>query len=123
MGNVTVQNGSSLTESGTLEENVTLKSIDGDWYYFNASGYIVTGWFADGGSWYYFESNGKMATGWKLVDGKWYYLESNGKMAANKWVNNVYYVKSNGVMATNEWVDQGRYYVGADGKWVPGKTA
>ena len=101
----------------------TWKSIDGDWYYFNASGYIVTGWFADGGSWYYFESNGKMATGWKLVDGKWYYLESNGKMAANKWVNNVYYVKSNGVMATNEWVDRGRYYVGADGKWVPGKSA
>ena len=101
----------------------TWKSIDGSWYYFNASGYIVTGWFADGGSWYYFDSNGKMATGWKLVDGKWYYLESNGKMAANKWVNNVYYVKSNGVMATNEWVDQGRYYVGADGKWVPGKTA
>ena len=99
------------------------KSIDGSWYYFNASGYIVTGWFADGGSWYYFDSNGKMATGWRAIGGKWYYLEANGKMAANKWVNSVYYVKADGAMAIDEWVDGNRYYVDADGKWVPGKTA
>ena len=64
-----------------------------------------------------------MATGWRAIGGKWYYLEANGKMAANKWVNSVYYVKADGAMATDEWVDGNRYYVDADGKWVPGKTA
>lgn len=120
----------------------TWETIDGKEYYFNASGYMatgwlyygenwyylgsngamVTGWLKDGNNWYYLESNGKMATGWKQGSGKWYYLESNGKMAVNKWVDSVYYVKSDGAMAVSEWVDGGRYYVDSTGKWFPNKT-
>ena len=100
----------------------TWKSIDGSWYYFDGNGYMVTGWLKEGRNWYYLESNCKMATGWKGISGKWYFFESNGKMAANKWVDTNYYVKSDGVMATDEWVDGGRYYVDANGKWVPNKT-
>ena len=70
---------------------------------------------------YYFMSTGAMATGWLSIGGKYYYFTSGGKKVTNKWVGN-YYLKSDGVMATDEWVDNDRYYVDANGKWVPGKT-
>ena len=31
-------------------------------------------------------------------------------------------MKENGVMAVNEWVDNHKYYVGGDGRWIPGYT-
>ncbi|WP_416351427.1 hypothetical protein [Streptococcus anginosus] len=34
-------------------------------------------------------------------------------------MDNTYWVGQDGKMARNSWVDNGRYYVGADGKWVP----
>ncbi len=46
------------------------------WYYFDANGYMATGWQNIEGTWYYLnpsaESNtGFMCTGWKQIDGKW----------------------------------------------------
>ena len=72
------------------------------------------------GKTYYFDANGYIIKGWKCVSGNWYYMDSNGVMQKNKWVGN-YYLKSNGVMAKSEWVDNNRYYVDANGVWVPGK--
>ena len=95
-------------------------SDGGKWYYMNKSGAMVTGWVSDGGKWYYMNKSGAMVTGWLQIGGKWYFFESGGVMAANKWINN-YYMKADGSMAVSEWVDGGRYYVGADGKWIPGK--
>ena len=69
---------------------------------------------------YYFDSNGYMVTGWQKIGSKWYYFEGSGVMAANKWVGN-YYLTASGAMATNTWI--GKYYVGADGKWIPGYKA
>ena len=80
----------------------------------------MTGWVSDGGKWYFMNKSGAMVTGWLQIGGKWYFFESGGVMAANKWINN-YYMKADGSMAVSEWVDGGRYYVGADGKWIPGK--
>lgn len=115
------------------------KKIDNTWYYFNSKGVMANGWNLISGVWYYFDNgamvkgwkqiagkwyffdNGAMVVGWKSINNKWYYFEKNGDMAANKWINNTYYVKANGAMATNEWVDGGRYFVDANGKWVPGK--
>lgn len=51
------------------------------WYYFNASGYCVGGWFTDtNGSTYYLHNQhdgnfGRMYTGWNEIDGKSYYFE------------------------------------------------
>lgn len=58
-----------------------------NWYYFDAVGYMKTGWFTDtDGLIYYLEeakdgSEGMMITGWKFIGGKWYYFNpvSDGK--------------------------------------------
>ena len=82
--------------------------VQGDWYYFNAEGYVHTGWlgaenntyYLDGEgkrqtgwillkdsleeNWYFFDSSGAMKTGWvEWLPGQWYYLDSNGKMLSN----------------------------------------
>ena len=114
--------------------------IDGSWYHFDGSGYMQTGWLGSGGSWYYLAASGAMQTGWQKVGGSWYYLDASrggamstgwyqvggswyyssgsGVMQSNCWVGN-YWLAGSGAMATNAWVDGGRYYVGADGVWVP----
>ncbi len=69
--------------------------IDGEMYYFNNSGYMVTGWQ-------------------KLFD-YWAYFGSDGAMRHDQWIGN-YYVGTFGQMLTGTWV--GEYYVGEDGAWV-----
>lgn len=49
------------------------------WYYFNAEGYMATGWMKDGDRWYYLDpstdgSQGRMFTGWHEIGGKWYFF-------------------------------------------------
>lgn len=91
-------------------------SIDGKWYYFDGSGYLVTGWFSDKGKWYYAGSDGVMVTGWQHIDGADYYFEPSGVMTSNKWVGD-YYLGSDGVMLTDAETPDG-YWVGSDGKYV-----
>ncbi|MBE5970992.1 MAG: hypothetical protein E7246_00525 [Lachnoclostridium sp.] len=76
-----------------------------DWFYFDNSGHMVTGWTLFGGLWYYLNPTsdgtlGRMYIGWNQIDGKWYYLnpESDG---------------TRGAMLTDRWI--GDAYVGADG--------
>ena len=58
-------------------------------------------------------------TGWIYYNGYWYFMNSSGQMLTNQWISGVYYVKSDGRMAVSQWVDNSRYYVGADGVWIP----
>ena len=116
------------------------QQIDGDWFFFNAGGAMVKeNWQQSGNTWYYFDGEGKMqtglqeiggkiyffkdsgamVTGWQQIGDDWYYFESSGAAACSKWVGN-YYMDETGVMVTNDWVDNHRYYVGADGLWIPG---
>lgn len=94
--------------------------ISGDWYYFDANGYMTTGWQNVGGLWYYLGTDGKMATGWQEINGIWYYLDDSGKMITG-WVETKpgywYYLNADGSMAVNTTVD-GQYYVDASGRWV-----
>ncbi len=83
-----------------------------DWFYFDTNGLMVTGWILDGGRYYYCSplsdgTQGRMVTGWLQIDGAYYYFNpiSDG---------------TRGAMLVNTWV--GNDYVGADGKFVPGKT-
>ena len=122
--------------------------IEGNWYHFDGSGYMQTGWYQVGGSWYYSYDDGSMAssrwiygylnsdesykgapkywlgadgamvTGWYYARGDWYYADGSGVMQSNRWVGD-YWLTDSGAMATDSWVDGGRYYVGADGVWVP----
>ena len=72
---------------------------NGNWYYMNNSGWMLTGWQSIEGSWYYFDETGVRQTGWHEIEGKWYFMYPNGMMAANAVVN-------------------GRH-LGADGAWIP----
>lgn len=48
-----------------------------EWFYFNSSGAMVTGWLKDGGKWYYL--NESMARdGYLDINGKRYYFNSSG---------------------------------------------
>jgi glucan-binding YG repeat protein len=60
------------------------QKIDGDWYHFDASGWMQTGWLLDGGDWYYLLSDGKMAMGPQDVGGKVYLFDNSGRLAYNK---------------------------------------
>ena len=92
------------------------QKVNGVWYWFDGSGAMATGWQKVGGSWYLLGGSGAMLTDWQQVDGAWYFLDASGAMAHDRWVGN-YYVTSSCAMATNQWID-GRWWVGADGKWV-----
>ena len=81
-----------------------------NWYYFNADGYMATGWKPDAGNWYYLHpdsdgTQGFMYTGWHEIGGKWYYFST----AAGGPL---------GAMAAGTTTPDG-YKVGTDGAWIP----
>lgn len=111
-----------------------------EWCYLDASGARASGWIKSEGNWHYldpttglmvrgkkvidgktysFNTAGVMKTGWAKESSKWYYYDTSGAMQTNCWIEDSYYVGANGVMAVNTWI--GDKYVGADGKYVPGK--
>ena len=70
--------------------------VDGNWFYFDGSGRMVTGWLWDGSNWYYLNpvsdgTRGAMKTGWIQDGGRWYYLNtiSDGTRGAMKtgWIS------------------------------------
>lgn len=80
-----------------------------NWYYFGADGYMVTGWYQDGGKWYYLHPNadgnrGYMYTGWHQISNNWYYFcvtagSPKGSLVVNGTTPDGYKVNKNG-----EWV-------------------
>ena len=91
------------------------KQVKNVWYYFDGNGMMVTGWKELNKTWYYFEGSGAMATGWRKINGSYYYFNGSGAMVKSTWVGD-YYMDNNGHMVTNTWV--GNYWCGADGKYV-----
>lgn len=93
-----------------------MNKINGENYYFDDTGNMVTGWVDDGGSWYYFNPGGERLSGWLNQGGTWYYLRSNGVMMTEGWrtiENSQYYFYENGAMAANSFI--GKYYVDENG--------
>ena len=109
--------------SGVMQTSKWIKS-GSKWYYVDASGVMQTSkWIKSAGKWYYVDANGVMQTSkWVKISSKWYYFNANGIMQTSKWINGTYYIKADGTMAISEWVDNGRYYVGTDGKWIKNAT-
>ena len=102
------------------------QKVGGYWYYLTPGddGSMKTGWQQIKGKWYYLRGgdSGRMLTGWQKIDNKWYYMRggNDGSMVASAWIKDKgkeYYLESNGVMATSKWI--GKWYVGADGAWIP----
>ena len=126
------------------------QKIDGEWYYYNSDGTLLTnGWAkdskgmcwmgadgritkskwikADDGYWYYLKANGYRATNEFAQDSKGTcYMGSDGKAVKSKWVKvdgSWYYIKANSYMAKNEFAQDstGTCYMGSDGKVVKNK--
>lgn len=85
---------------------------DGVWYYLSNSGAMVTGWQKIQNVWYYFNASGAMQTGWRYLSGTWYYLSSSGAMATGwQWIGNAWYHFNNsGAMQTGWLYDSGKWY-------------
>ena len=104
-------------EDGTWPKNESVE-INGVDYGFNASGYMVIGWYKRAEGWYYFKSNGAMQTGWLKLGKTWYYLdgantEHKGLMKQNEWheINHAtYYFNNSGYMLTGWQKMDGRWY-------------
>ena len=119
--------------SGWIKEN-------GAWYYYKNGNVVRNAWVGN----YWLGADGKMATnawvdnnryyvgnngewikgyqnkaGWIKENGAWYYYK-NGNVVRNAWAGN-YWLGADGKMVINSRVDNNRYYVGNDGKWIPGK--
>ena len=79
------------------------QNIDGVWYAFNGSGYMITGWFLSGDKWYYLDATqGGMKTGWQIIEGKYYYFATDnsrptGAMYKGEKTPDGYNVDENGV--------------------------
>jgi gametolysin len=98
------------------------EKIDGTWYYFDGSGYMLADKWKKrpDGAWYYFDKSGEMATGWKLISNKWYYFKEDGEMLTGwvKYKDTWYYLDyQKGTMVSNTFVksEKGWYYLKEDG--------
>lgn len=91
------------------------EAINGVWYYFDQSGWMVTGWLKKPEGWYYLNpSTGAMATGWASINGEWYFFNSAGRMVTG-WLSRSsgwYYLSDSGAMVTG-WLKkpEGWYYL------------
>ena len=89
-----------------------------------ADGIMKTGQFNDGKANYYANASGAMQTGWVNTGTAsapiWYCYGASGAMVTNAWVGD-YWLGEDGKMVTDSWVDNGKYYVGPDGKWDSSK--
>ncbi|MGI5894788.1 MAG: D-alanyl-D-alanine carboxypeptidase family protein [Candidatus Merdivicinus sp.] len=90
-----------------LPDQTTAKGwqlLDGEWYFFNTKGRMLTGWQYLGEDWYYLDRSGAMKTGWVKTGEKWYYLDRNGAMKTgfvhdgNSW----YYLDENGAWTEDD---------------------
>ena len=91
------------------------EAIHGVWYYFDQSGWMVTGWLKKPEGWYYLNpSTGAMATGWASINGKWYFFNSAGRMVTG-WLSRPsgwYYLSDSGAMATGwQYIRNAWYYL------------
>lgn len=80
------------------------EQVNGNWWAFDESGYIKTGWMRDEdyGGWFYLDPEHGMQIGWVLIDGKWCYFHptSDGRkgiLYVGRLTPDGYYVDENGV--------------------------
>ena len=101
-----------------------VKKIGDNYYTFDGSGAMQTGWALRPEGWYYADDSGACAIGWRYIRGVWYYLdgfdtEHPGLMADNCTRNiggSNFYFAAGGAMQTG-WVlrPEGWYYADGSG--------
>lgn len=101
---------------GLWIENKWIQSGNQWWYRHGDGSYTTNDFETISGQTYYFDVSGYMVTGWKQIKSNWYFFNASGAMLKSSWQGN-YYLGSDGVMLTNAFTPDG-YYVGADGVYV-----
>ena len=97
---------------GTLLVDTT-EYIDGYYYRFYETGVMVVGWYKQTYSygsfdWYYYDQSGKMHTGWLHLGSLWYYCDTGGRIYRNETstINGITYrFNESGAMVTG-WYKQ-----------------
>ena len=103
--------------SGLRQQNGWI--YNGRWRYRYGDGTYAQNKFETiNGSTYYFDKSGYMVTGWKSIESNWYYFNASGCMVTNTWVGD-YYLDFDGKMAISQWIND--RYVGQDGAWDKSK--
>ena len=124
---------------GSYPANVW-QQIDGQYYYFNGSGYMVSNcWIGN----YYLGGNGAMlkntttpdgyqvdengkwipTSGWKKNGTGWWYQNADGSYPVSAWQQidgQYYYFNGSGYMVSNCWI--GNYYLGGNGAMLKNTT-
>ena len=97
---------------------------DTGWWYRHEDGSYTTNDFeVINGQTYYFNASGYMVTGWQLIEGKYYYFDASSAMAKDTWIGD-YYVDENGVWDTDrfkpQWIlnSTGWWYQHEDGSYT-----
>jgi len=116
------KNGTPITNNWLVQNNT--------YYYFDAKGWMVTGWKQIKGANFYFNPKngadiGKMLTGWQTINGKKYYLKKTGDKgqrgkALTGWQTlskKVYYFNKSGVMCKG-WTEINKKFFYFDSKGV-----
>ena len=86
----------TVNDNNTSLQNIQIKAQSG-WQYTKTDGIIATGWTCIENQWYYFDLTGTMKTGWfQDTSGKWYYLKESGVMAKDTVIDG-YKIGSDGV--------------------------
>ena len=103
--------------STSQETKAGWKQTNGKWWYQHKDGTCTKNDFETiQGQTYYFDGNGYMVTGWKKINNKDYFFNASGVMVKDAW-QGAYYLGKDGVMLTNAFTPDG-YYVGSDGVYV-----
>ena len=80
------------------------------WYRHQDGSYTKSDFEVINGQTYYFDANGYMVTGWQKINDKDYYFNESGAMVTDAWIGN-YYVDSNGLWTPDQWiVSNGKYW-------------
>lgn len=86
--------------------------IHGQWYLFDADGWMLTGWQQRNGVWYYLCGRGCMEIGWQNLNGAWYFMDESGAMRTG-WIQDGgewYYLNDDGKLATGWKQVNGQWY-------------
>ena len=99
---------------GKTTEGGWVQTSDGRWYYDNGDGTRPKStWKKNDGVEYYFDADGWMVTGWLKIGSIWYYLKSNGAKAYDYWVGVTgvggYYIDKYGRMVAGTTYSYGNY--------------
>ena len=105
-----------LQEQENRKNGLWIQSGNRWWYSHQDGSFTINDFEVINGQTYYFDGNGYMVTGWQKINDKDYYFNESGAMVTDAWVGN-YYLQEDGSMATNTWISN--YYVDSNGLWTP----